>query len=77
MEIKLLYTLLSFAALSLFISMMALLFTNRYQNTILDTQLAGAPLATGKLSGLYLPPMVKLQVFVFLFDIFCVLYYIY
>lgn len=77
MEFKLLHTLLVFALVSLIISLMALLITNRYQNTILETSLAGAPLATGKLEGLYLPPMVKLQLFVFLFDILFVLYYVY
>jgi hypothetical protein len=34
-------------------------------------------MATAKLSDLYLPPMVKMQVFVFVFDLLILCYYVY
>jgi hypothetical protein len=34
-------------------------------------------MATAKLTGLYLPPMVKMQVFVFMFDLIFLCYYLY
>lgn len=34
-------------------------------------------MATAKLSGLYLPPMVKMQLFVFFFDLVVLMYYVY
>jgi len=77
MEIKLFYVLTLFSFLTVIISGMTLLITNRYQNEVLSTALPGAPEATAKLTGLYLPPMVKMQVFVFVFDILILMYYVY
>ena len=77
MEIKLFWVLTLFAFVACIFSFMTLLITNRYQNTVLETQLPGAPMATAKLSDLYLPPMVKMQVFVFVFDLIMLMYYVY
>ena len=76
MEFKILAFLLIFSGITWFISLVALMTTNAYRRHVLATTLGGAPLATNKLDDLYLPPLVKMQNFVFFFDTVVVLWYI-
>ena len=76
MEFKILTFVLIFSGATWFVSLLALMFTNAYRRHALETTLAGAPLATNKLDDLYLPPLVKMQNFVFCFDTLVVLWYV-
>ena len=59
------------------VSLFALITTNKFAADCSVTYLLGAPKATGDLHKVFLPPMVKMQTFVFLFDTIIALYYVY
>jgi len=77
MELKVLYFWIIYGIITWVLSLIALSITSSYRNSLLATQLPGAPLATNKLDNLFLPPMVKLQDFVFFFDTACLCWYLY
>jgi len=76
-DIKLIWFLTIFGGITLLLSMIALILTEQFSSLVDSSTLSGAPLATSNLTGLYIPPMVKMQVFVFLFDLSFLMYYIY
>lgn len=77
MEIKVIYFLIAFSLVCWLFSLITMSIVHGYRNSLLETSLPGSPLATNKLEMLYLPPMVKMQDFVFFFDCMVVLWYLY
>ena len=74
MKLLWLLTIISFA--TWLISLLALIITNKFA---VDSKiyLPGAPKATGDLHKVFLPPMLNMQTFIFLFDSLIAFYYVY
>ena len=77
MELKLLWFMTFWSLAVWVVSLMALTIVNGYKRNVLAIELPGAPMATYELQTLYLPPMVKMQGFIFMFDTLTVFYYAY
>lgn len=77
MELKLLWFMTFWALGVWFVSLLALTIVNGYDRNVRDIQLPAAPMATYQLTTLYLPPMDKMQAFIFMFDTLVVFYYVY
>jgi hypothetical protein len=63
--------------LATILAIVALAFTVMFVNETRDLDLTSSPKALVNLHEIYLPPLVGLQVFIFMFDLTVCLYYMY